>query len=93
MAIYETHMHFDKIADKARNLKFEDITFYNPSVGMQNSEVVHSETINVSIGKRQSVFNFSPYTPTVDGDIVWTVTIDDDDPDADVATASTTVNP
>jgi hypothetical protein len=36
---------------------------------------------------------FGPYEPTASGDIFWTVTIADDDPDDDAATAITRVEP
>jgi hypothetical protein len=65
-------------------------------VGMQGENEVHSETINVSdaVGKGPTTHNFTPFTPTTAGDIVWTAIIDDDNPDdVDEATASTTVNP
>ena len=64
-------------------------------VGMQNSTEAYNETIDVSdaIGKGSTAFDFQPFTPISDADIVWTVTIEDDDPDVDAATAGTTVNP
>lgn len=64
-------------------------------VGIQDSSVVYNETIDVSdqIGKGKSIFEFPDYTPDAVGDIVWTVTVDDDDPDVDVAVAGTIVNP
>ena len=64
-------------------------------VGMQNSIEVYNETIDVSdtIGKGPTTFHFQPFTPISDADIVWTVTVDDNDPDVDEATAYTTVRP
>jgi spore coat protein A len=42
-------------------------------------------------GNGRARFAFPAFTPTVAGTINWTVTIDDDDPDIDTATASTNV--
>lgn len=63
-------------------------------VGTQNGQVVFTESQVVSdhIDNRQSTFRFGPYTPTATGDIQWTVTIDDGNPDDDTATATTSVN-
>ena len=61
--------------------------------GMQNGLKVYEETQNVSddLGNGRSTFKFGPYTPTATGDILWSATIADDDPDDDTATAVTTV--
>jgi chitodextrinase len=63
-------------------------------VGMQNGGQVYNETLLVhdDVGNGRSAFTFPSYTPTAIGDIQWTVTIADDDPDVDVATAVTVVN-
>ena len=62
-------------------------------IGMQNGGEVYSETLAVSdaVGNGRSKFPFPPYTPDAPGDITWTVTIADDDPDVDMATATTKV--
>ena len=38
-------------------------------------------------------YTLDPFTPTVTGDITWTMVIADGDPDDDVAIATTIVNP
>jgi hypothetical protein len=50
-------------------------------------------TMEVSdpVGDGRTRFDFPPYTPTAAGDILWTVTIDDDDADDDTAMATTLV--
>ena len=62
-------------------------------VGMQNGLEVYNQTLTVSdpTGNGRSKFDFPSFTPTVPGDITWTVTIDDGDPDIDKATATTRV--
>ena len=64
-------------------------------VGMQNGSQVYNVTLEVSdpVGNGRSKFDFPPYTPTASGDITWTATIADDDPDDDTATATTRVIP
>jgi hypothetical protein len=64
-------------------------------VGIQNSIEVYNETVYVSdpVGKGPSTCHFPDCTPEDPGDIQWTATITDYDPDADEATASTIVNP
>jgi hypothetical protein len=42
-------------------------------------------------GNGQTRWDFPAYTPTASGDIDWTVTIADGNPDDDAATATTTV--
>lgn len=62
-------------------------------VGVQNSVQVYSQTVplnNIAAGATFS-FNFLPYTPTVIGNINWTVTVSDQDADVDQATAVTKV--
>ncbi|MDX1763799.1 MAG: multicopper oxidase family protein, partial [bacterium] len=62
-------------------------------VGVQNGTEVYRETRMVFdlAGNGRSRFGFSPYAPTAVGTINWTVTIADDDPDQDIATATTVV--
>jgi hypothetical protein len=61
--------------------------------GQQNSAVVHIETMMVSdaVGGGHTRWSFSSYTPTATGDINWTATITDADPDDDTAIATTSV--
>jgi len=56
---------------------------------------VYRETMDVSdpAGNGRTKFDFPSFTPDAAGDINWTATIADDDPDDDVATATTTVVP
>jgi cysteine-rich repeat protein len=63
-------------------------------VGVQNGEVVFSETKTVydPVGNGPTSFYFGPYTPTATGDIIWTATIADGNPDDDTATAMTRVS-
>jgi cysteine-rich repeat protein len=63
--------------------------------GMQNGKQVYHEIMMVSdpAGNGQAQYNFPAFTPTAAGEIVWTATIDDDDPDLDTATATTKVVP
>ncbi len=67
-------------------------------VGVQNNVEVYNETLTRSdaVGNGRTKWDFPSYTPGVDGPavagtIVWTATIADGDPDADEATATTTV--
>jgi VCBS repeat-containing protein len=62
-------------------------------IGVQNGVQVYNHTMQVSdaVGDGRSRFAFPSYTPTAGGDIIWTATIADDDPDVDVATAETEV--
>ena len=64
-------------------------------VGMQNGVEVYSMTLDVSdpVGNGRTTFNFPDYAPSRAGDIIWTATIADDDPDIDTASATTTVVP
>jgi hypothetical protein len=61
-------------------------------VGVQNGVDVFSETTPVSAPHRNRVtrLQFS-FVPTMSGDILWTATIADGDPDVDLATARTVV--
>ncbi len=60
---------------------------------MQNGTEVYNRRLNVfdDIGKGTTTFKFQSYTVEASGDIDWTVTIADGDPDTDEATAVTTV--
>jgi Beta-propeller repeat len=62
-------------------------------VGVQNGVQVYAETITVSdpVGSGRSKFDFPAFAPTAAGDITWTATIDDPDPDIDISTAVTRV--
>ena len=64
-------------------------------VGIQNSKEIYRKTISVSnpIGNGQSVYEFPPYTPKLAGNILWTVKLEDGDPDIDEAVSYTTVVP
>ena len=64
-------------------------------VGIQNSIEIYRETISVSnpIGNGQSVYDFPSYKPTLAGNILWTVKLEDGDPDLDEAVSYTTVVP
>ena len=61
--------------------------------GVQNGDEVYRRRLNVydDIGKGTTTFDFGSYTPTVSGDITWTATIADQDPDEDMAEATTSV--
>ena len=60
-------------------------------IGVQNEVEVYNQTLAVSdaIGDGKSRFNFPTYAPGVAGTIGWTVTIADEDPDIDEASATT----
>jgi PKD repeat protein len=62
-------------------------------VGVQEGIEVFRLRLNVfdDIGKGTTTFSFGDYTPIAPGDIVWTATIDDGDPDVDEETAVTSV--
>jgi hypothetical protein len=61
-------------------------------VGMRNGVEVYRQALNVSapVGK-VGTFAFLPYTPTAAGKIKWTVTIQDQGPARNMATATTEV--
>jgi len=69
--------------------------------GLQNGVEVYNKTLTVTdgVGNGRSTFGdksvpaIPPFVPTVAGDILWTATIDDNDPDIDEITAVTTVTP
>ena len=56
---------------------------------------VYSQTLTVTddVGKGATTYTFQSYIPDAAGDITWTATINDGDPDTDIATATTTVTP
>jgi hypothetical protein len=62
-------------------------------MGEQNGAVVYTETLQVSAspGLGNVLFEFPGYTPSDTGDITWTATIADDDPDGDTAVETTRV--
>lgn len=62
-------------------------------VGVQEGIEVFRLQLNVfdDIGKGRTTFSFGSYTPTAPGDIVWSATIADGDPDEDLETAVTSV--
>lgn len=64
-------------------------------VGMQGGGQVYNEIISVSdpVGNGRTTFNFSSFTPSVAGDITWTATIADQDPDVDEEVKVTRVVP
>jgi probable HAF family extracellular repeat protein/parallel beta-helix repeat protein len=63
-------------------------------VGMQDTDEVYNknESVSDAIGKGSTTFDFPSFTPTLADDIVWTVTVADENPDVDVAVANTIVN-
>ena len=61
-------------------------------VGIQNNVEVYNEILSVTLKPRSNKrLAFPSYTPSAKGDIVWTVTVSDADPDFDEATATTRV--
>lgn len=62
-------------------------------IGIQNGIEVYIQTQTVSdgIGNGRTTVDFLSYTPDISGEIVWTATIADEDPDDDVAIATTNV--
>ena len=62
-------------------------------VGIQNGAEVYNMTMPVIMpeGKNRLVMEFTDYTPSAAGDILWTATVSDADPDIDEATATTRV--
>jgi hypothetical protein len=47
--------------------------------------------VSDAVGNGRTTFSFSSHDPVTAGDISWTATIDDDDPDADLAVSGTRV--
>ena len=62
-------------------------------IGTQDGVPVYEEWIEVRDppGSGPSAFRFPGYVPSTEGDIAWTAEVFDDDPDDDVATATTDV--
>jgi large repetitive protein len=62
-------------------------------IGVQNGVEVYNETLTVTdaVGNGRTKYDFPAFVPTDTGDIAWTATIADGDPDDDTATATTTV--
>lgn|GEM_PF-1848305 len=62
-------------------------------IGLQNGVEVYRSTVNAAPKPRGRAANltFPSYVPSAAGQIDWTATIEDDDPDSDVATAITAV--
>ena len=62
-------------------------------IGVQNGTEVYRLRLNVydDIGRGTTTFDFGTYTPTEAGDITWTATIADENPDEDKQTETTTV--
>ncbi len=62
-------------------------------VGQQGGVEVYRETmmVNDPVGGGATTFNFQNFVPRLAVPVNWTATIDDDDPDIDVATATTNV--
>ena len=64
-------------------------------VGIQNIFEVYRETMMVFdlVGGSGTKWSFPTYRPTKLGNIQWTVTVNDDNPDVDLATALTIIKP
>jgi hypothetical protein len=64
-------------------------------VGVRNIFEVYRETMMVfdPVGGNGTKWSFPAYRPTNLGNIHWTVRVDDDDPDVDLATALTIIKP
>jgi hypothetical protein len=64
-------------------------------IGMQNGVEVYNQSLPVTdaVGNGPGRYYFPSYTPSAAGDIVWTLTLSDDDPDNDTMMATTRVNP
>lgn len=64
--------------------------------GSQGGVEVYSETLEISDRPGDDAatrYIFPPFVPEAPGDIIWTVDIADDDPDVDLRSAVTRVNP
>jgi hypothetical protein len=64
-------------------------------VGMQGTTVVYSESMMVHdmVDGEPTLYKFPSYDPVASGEIQWTATIADDDPDVDEAAATTMTVP
>lgn len=62
-------------------------------IGIQNGVEVYNQSLPVSdaVGKGHRRYYFPSYLPTASGEIVWTLSLSDDDPDIDEAVEVTTV--
>lgn len=62
-------------------------------IGSQNGSEVYSETLGYLTGPSSTLqtLNFPDYTPTISGEISWTASLLDEDPDIDEASATTNV--
>ena len=82
-----------RISIKVRNTSNVDEAVQAMVTGVQNGIVVYSQAMSVSDapGNGKTSWDFPPFIPDMTGDINWVVTITDDDPDDDYATAITTV--
>lgn len=63
-------------------------------VGTLNNIEVYRETMNVMdpVGGGATKYLFPAYVPTLPGDLLWEATLVDDDPDEDLATATSKVH-
>lgn len=64
-------------------------------IGVQNGVEVYNQSLPVTdaVGNGPSRYYFPGYTPSAAGDIVWTISLSDDDPDSDTLLATTRVDP
>lgn len=62
-------------------------------IGVQNGVEIYRQTLPVAMDaeSRSRWFAFMSYTPLQKGKIIWTVTLQDNDPDTDLKTAVTKV--
>jgi cysteine-rich repeat protein len=90
-----THLKPVSIKLVVKNNGTVDGTANATVVGVLNAVEVYNQTLTVSdpVGNGRTTFLFPAYTPVDAGDIQWTATIADTDPDIDEATATTRVVP
>ena len=64
-------------------------------VGVQNGVEVYRQVLTVAdgIANGRTTFDFPAFVPASMGDITWTATLTDADPDSDAVTAITRVAP
>ncbi|MEN8168112.1 MAG: PKD domain-containing protein [Pseudomonadota bacterium] len=62
-------------------------------IGEQGGSIVYENTMDVfdDVGNGRTTFDFGPYEPTASGEILWTATLADGDPDVDEASATSNV--
>lgn len=61
-------------------------------IGVQNGAEVYNQSSSISVqGKKTARVFFPSYTPSAEGTISWNVTVEDGNPDSDVASAITVV--